>query len=186
MFRRALLASVAAVLFALSAPLTAQAQSIYVLAGPTFPTGDFADFANTGWFAAGGVTFPVGENGLWVGFEGSYGINNHDVDAPAEFFVQDGDKTNLLGAMALLGYNIQTEGSVNPFIWGGAGLLAHRFVPEVGDNETDTNFGYQFGAGLSFGGDDSNVHPFVEARLEGSKESKFVAAEGGLSFGIGN
>lgn len=186
MIRRMLVASAAVFAFALAAPINTQAQSIFVLAGVSAPTGGFADYAKTGWLAAAGVTFPVGEDGLWAGVEGMYGINNHDVDAPAEFFVEDGDKTNLLGAMAILGYDIATEGNVNPYVWGGAGIQVHRFVPETGDSESESEFGYQFGAGVGFGSDDSSARPFVEVRYQGAKESKIIAGEVGVSFSVGN
>ena len=181
MSKRVTLAVVGSFLLALAIPLNAGAQSIYVLAGPTFPVGDFSDFGgSTGWFAAAGVTFPVGEKGLWAGVEASYGQNNHNDLEP------DGDKTNLIGAMAILGYDIPASGSVQPFIWGGAGLLVHKFSSDVFLDDTESNFGYQFGAGLSFGGEEANVHPFIEGRFEGADTSQFFAVEGGLSFGIGN
>lgn len=179
MIRRALAASVVVLFMALALPLTARAQSIFILAGPTFPIGDFADYAKTGWFTEAGFTYPVGENGLWVGVAGSYGQNKHDeVDGVS-------DRTDLIGAMGLVGYDIPTEGNINPYVWGGGGLLVHRYVPETGDSESDSNFGYQVGAGISVGGADSNVHPFLEGRFEGSKDSKFVAAEVGVSIGVG-
>lgn len=183
MKRRLILASAAVVLMALAAPIPANAQNIYVLAGPTFPVGDFSDFAKTGWYAAGGVTFPVGQGGAWAGGELSYGQNKHDTNVLGVF---DGDKTNLIGLMAILGYDIPSQGSVNPFVWGGLGLLVHKFAPDIGSGDSESNFGYQFGGGLSFGGDESNVHPFVEARFEGASASQFVAVEAGVSFGVGN
>lgn len=183
MSKRVTLAAAGFLLMALAMPLTAGAQLVYVLGGPTFPVGDFSDFANTGWFAAGGVTFPVGEAGLWAGVEGSYGQNNHDESV---LFVVDGDKTNLIGAMALLGYDIPTGSSVQPFIWGGLGLLVHRFSASFGVSDSESNFGYQFGAGLSFGGEQSSVHPFIEGRFEGAEASQFVSVEAGLAFGVGN
>lgn len=188
MIRRMILASAVVLSFALIAPLTAQAQSIFLLAGVSAPSGDFSDYANTGWLGAVGVTFPVGDAGLWAGVEGSYGQNKHDVDSDPVFEVEEGDKTTLIGVMAILGYDIQTEGNVNPYVWGGAGLQSHKFTSELSPSFDDTSskFGYQFGAGVSIGSEDSNVHPFIEGRFQGSEDSKIIAGEVGVSIGVGN
>ena len=184
MIRRVLFSSIAALFVALALPLTANAQSIFLLAGPTIPVGDFGDFAELGFFGEAGFTVPVGENGLWTGVSGSHGQIQHDDELGTGFEGFEG-RTDVIAAMALLGYDIPTEGSVSPYVWGGAGLLVHRFVPDVGDSESDSNFGYQFGAGLGFGGDDGGVNPFVEARFEGASGTNFVAAAVGVSFPVG-
>ena len=102
--------------------------------------------------------------------------------------MEDGDKTNLISAMAVVGYSVQTEGSVNPYVWGGAGLQVHQFRSEMSPsfNDSSSKFGYQFGAGLSFGADDANAQPFVEGRFQGSSDSKILAGSVGVSIGIGN
>jgi len=185
MTRRVLSVSAVVLVLALAAPITAQAQSIFVLAGISSPTGDFGDYAKVGWLAAAGVTYPVGDAGMWVGVEGSYGVNKHDEDVLG---VEAGDKTNLIGVMAILGYDFATEGSVQPYVWGGGGLQVHQFRSEASPsfNESSSKFGYQFGAGVSFGGAESNAHPFVEGRFQGSEDSKIIAGEVGVSIGIGN
>ena len=61
MIRRMLLASAAVFAFAFAAPINAQAQNIFVLAGISSPSGEFSDYAKTGWMAEVGVTFDVGE-----------------------------------------------------------------------------------------------------------------------------
>ncbi len=185
MIRRMLFASATVFAFALVVPFTAQAQSVFVLGGISSPSGDFGDYAKTGWLGAVGVTFPVGDAGLWAGVEGSYGQNKHDEDVVG---VDAGDKTTLFGVMAILGYDIQTEGNVNPYIWGGAGLQSHKFTSPLfpAFDETSSKFGYQFGAGIGFGSEESSVHPFVEGRFQGSEDSKIIAGEVGLSFDVGN
>ncbi len=156
-----------------------------MLAVVSSPTGEFGDFAKNGWLAAAGVTFSIGESGLWAGVEGSYGENKHDEDVVG---VDAGDKTNLYSAMAILGYDIQTEGNVNPYIWGDAGLQVHKFSSELypSFDDTSSKFGYQFGAGIGFGSNESNARPFVEGRYQGSEDSKIMVGEAGVSFGIGN
>lgn len=175
-------AAVLACAFALALPASAGAQHVILSVGLTNPIGDFGDFANLGWMAEGGVTFPVGEDGLWAGVVGSYGINNHDADVIG---VTDGDKTNVLTGMGLIGYNIATEGNVAPYVWGGAGILVHRFVPEVGDSESDSNFGFQAGVGVSIGAQESDVHPYVEVRFEGASETQFIGANAGVAISVG-
>lgn len=183
MMRRVLTTSVAALFLAIAAPSIAHAQaSVFLMAGPTIPIGDFGDFAKTGWMGYAGVTFPLGENGLWAGVEGSYGQNSHDADVT---FVDDGDKTNLIGAMGLLGYSIPTESSVQPYVWGGAGLLVHRFSPATGSSVSDSNFGFQAGAGVAIG--EGSVKPLIEARIESAgSETQFIGVEVGALIDVGN
>lgn len=183
MIRRMLVASAAVLFLALAAPLTANAQSVFISAGPTVPVGDFGDLAKLGWMFEGGLIFDVGEEGLWAGVSGSYGQNSHDDEFEGTFL--DG-RTDLIVGSAVLGYSIPTESSVAPYVWGGGGILVHRFVPEVGDSESDSNFGYQFGAGLSFGSEDASARPYVEARFQGADGSNFVGANVGVTFDVGN
>ena len=106
MIRRMLLASAAVFAFAFAAPIDAQSQSIFLLAGLGSPTGDFNDYAKAGWMAEAGLTFDVGEDGLWAGVAAGYSSYKHDTDVIG---VEDGDKTNLLSGMAILGYSSETE-----------------------------------------------------------------------------
>jgi len=174
MIRRAIVTSTAVLLLALALPLTANAQSIYVLAGASLPTGDYGDSADTGWLAAGGVTFPVGEAGLWAGAEGLYSRNGTDVD---DFSFK------VFSAMGILGYNIPTESSLAPYVWGGAGLMS------VSNGDSESGFGWQLGAGASFEGE-SNVTPFVEARYQSASIDEgtisLIGLEAGVSIGLGD
>ncbi|MFO7589188.1 MAG: porin family protein [Gemmatimonadota bacterium] len=143
---RRLVTLVAAAVFALVAPLTLNAQSIYISGGATFPTGDFGDFSNTGWMGAGGVLFDVGPVGLSVGAEGFYGQNNTKDEFESEF----GDtSTKLYGGMGIVVYSFQTGGKIQPYVFGGAGLMAHKFSGDSFD-ETESAFGYQAGAGIGY------------------------------------
>ena len=184
MIRRMLIASAAVFAFALAAPINTQAQNVFVLAGISVPSGEFSDYAKTGWMAEVGLTFPVGEDGLWAGVAGGYGVNKHDVDADPSFFVEEGDKTNLLSAMAILGYTVQTDGNVSPYVWGGAGVQVHQFRSEMSPsfNDSSSKFGFQFGAGVSFGADDASAQPFIEGRFQGSSDSKIIAGSVGVSI----
>ena len=53
-------------------------------------------------------------------------------------------------------------------------------------NDSSSQFGYQVGAGIGFGSEDSNVSPFIEGRFQGSSDSKIIAGSAGVSIGIGN
>lgn len=184
MIRRALVSSVAALLLAFAFPLTANAQSIYLLAGLSAPTGDYGDIADTGWLGAGGVTFPIGEAGVWAGAEALYGNNSFSSDIVDENY-------KVFSAMGILGYDIPTESSISPYLWGGAGLMT------LSNGDSESGFGWQAGAGVSFAGE-SNVTPFVEGRFQSASIDvgdgvsgsditvSFFGVEAGVSIGIGN
>ncbi len=181
MFRRVLLASVAAVLFALSAPLTAQAQSFYISAGAAFPNGDFGEVVDTGWVLAGGVIVDVGESGLWAGIDGSYGRHSTAID---DFNAKP------YGLMGVLGYSFPTAGNVDPYIFGGGGLQGVSVSFPGFDSESDSAFGYQLGGGLVFGNANNSMRPYVEARFQGSSADEvdltFFGVLVGLTFSAGN
>ncbi len=188
MFRRVFLTSLAVVSLALTAPFAAQAQDLFISAGIAVPSGDDLDEFNSGWMVAGGVTFDVGSNGVWAGVEGATGRNSVD-----EAIAED-ENIKPYSIMAILGYSFPTEGSVNPYIWGGAGIAgASISEPDV---EIDTGFGWQAGAGVSFGS--GNARPYVEGRYhsasldvtaEGITDSvdlRMFAVLAGVAIGLGN
>ncbi len=177
MWKRSAFLLSAAALVGFAMPSGANAQAvIYVSGGGSFPTGDFGDFAKTGWMAAAGVLFDVGAEGVGVGVEGFYGQNNHETE---------GDKTNPYGAMAIIDYVFDTGSNAVPYVFGGAGLLVHRYSSDVFDTESDSQFGYQFGGGIGFGVSE-NVTAYVEGRYMGSSDTKFIGALAGLAFSVGN
>ena len=180
MIRRALVSSVAALFLAFALPQTVNAQSIYVLAGLSAPTGDYGDFADTGWLAAGGVTFPIGEKGLWAGAEGLYGQNSFSSETVDENF-------KVFSAMGIIGYDIPTESSISPYLFGGLGIMS------LSNGDSESGFGWQGGAGVAFAGE-GNVTPFVEGRFQsasiGDGESdstiSLFGIEAGVSIGVGS
>jgi opacity protein-like surface antigen len=172
---------VAAALLAFAFPAAGTAQTLYISGGATFPTGDYGDYADTGWMLAGGVLFSdIGTAGLSLGADGFYGQNSHND--------YDGDKTNLYGAMGIVQYNIGS-GNLQPYVWGGAGWLAHKYsgdeFPE--DEGTDSSFGYQLGAGIGYGLSE-NVSIYGEGRYMAgtgdNKDTKLLGVFGGLAFAI--
>lgn len=172
---RTLLSLAVAGLF-LAAPSVVFAQSIYAGGGVSIPTGEYGDYADSGWLGVAGVTFPVGDGGFAVGAEGFYGQNNHnDVD---------GDKTNPYGAMAILMYDFGSGESLGFYVFGGAGLLVHKFSSDTSEGGSDSNFGYQGGAGVGVPlGDAFGI--WVEGRFMGASDTNFFGILGGFSIDVG-
>ena len=188
MVRRALvqrvLLAIAVTMLAMFAAQKAQAQTVlYVGGGATFPTGEFGDYAKTGWQVIGGVLFPIGTPGLSAGGEVFYGQNSHNIETG----VTEDSKTSPYGIHAILNYSFQTSGSLSPYVWGGAGLTVHRFSGTVlGESVSDSEskFGYQFGVGLEFGlGATTGL--FVEGRYMGASGTNFFGVDAGLAFALG-
>lgn len=153
----------------------ARAQYVFFGGGLSKPVGDFNDYAKTGWMATAGVGYDIGTKGLWVEAEGYFGSNKHsDVD---------GDKTNLIGGIAALGYSFMPGKSVSPYVTGGLGIVAHQFKSDAfpGLNETESKLGYTGAFGVGFN-NTKKVHVFVEGRLLGSESSKALLFLAGLSI----
>jgi len=173
------LAALALLGFAVPTHADAQGTTLYISGGGSFPTGNFGDYADTGWMAAGGVVFDIGTAGLGAGVDLFYGQNNHSYEGAL-----DGEKTSPYGAMAFLEYGFQTSGKLQPYLFGGAGLLVHRLSADGVESDSETKFGYQFGAGLGFplGGTTSL---YVEGRYMGASDTNYFAALAGFAFGLG-
>jgi hypothetical protein len=126
-----------------SFPTQASAQGVFLGGGATFPTGDYGDYADAGWMAEAGLSFPIGEQGIFIFADGLYGSNGHSD--------HDGDKTNLLGGFLGLEKMFANEAGAGPFIFGEVGFLRHSYksdeYPEW--EEDDTGFAFGGGAGYS-------------------------------------
>lgn len=128
----------------MSAPASAAAQvGLFLGGGATMPTGDFNDVANVGWLGHAGITYLVGQDGLFVGAEGFYGSNEHELE---------GTQSNLYGGHALIGVNFFNPGEAGPFVAAGAGLLTHEIVVEDTPalDVSESGFGLTGLAGVSF------------------------------------
>lgn len=168
-----LLAAVALMGFA----VPAQSQTtLYIAGGASFPTGDFGEYADTGWMGAVGAIFGLGDSGFGVGGEFFYGQNNHSVE---DFDLNS--KTSPYGAMAIVDYAFGEPGTVRPYVFGGLGVLVHRFSADGFDSESESQFGYQFGAGVGL-----PMGLFFEGRYMGSEDTNYFAALAGWAFGLGN
>lgn len=195
--RLSLLAAVVAFV-GLALPTQAEAQwTLYVEGGATFPSGDFSDFAKTGWMGIGGFVYQL-SSGIGLGAEGFYGSNNHKddvfgtVSSVANFSAvaaaAASDKTDLSGFMGTLTYFFEVGGTVDPYVFGGLGMLYHKFKSDVLDSsETEKAFGWELGAGVSFGVSES-MSIFGEGRyMAGTGDisgTKLFGIFAGLAFGL--
>lgn len=161
---------------ATAAPAHAQNRPFYFVGGGiTVPTGDYGDYAKTGWLVDGGIGIPAGSTGqIWWGADVMYGSNKHEGDA--------GDKTNLYGAHGNLGYAFMPEG-FSPYVYGTAGFLVHKYSPgDSGfESESDTDFAWGGAAGVSapMGG----FSVWAEARYVARGDTKFIPLVVGVTFG---
>lgn len=153
-----------------SAPVSAQ---FYVGAYASVPSGDFGEFAKTGWMAEAGYKFfETANEKLSLYASGSYARHSLDTD------LFEGNYTSLIGAGHVV-YDL-AEGNVSPYLIGTAGYLS---LKEKIDDESTTEGGILFGGGLGAG-----IGPrfwiegrFLTASIEESTISMLVIG-GGISF----
>ena len=166
-------------------PTQISAQSAFLGAGVTVPTGDYSDFgdgdgANSGFMAIGGVTFPMGEGPLSIVGEGFYGMNNHEYE---------GDKTNLYGAMAGLLFDPSTEGEAGAYAFGQAGLMVHDYKSDDFSEFEGSETGFAFGGGVGYGFPLGSLSAWAEGRymvgLFDDGNTTFAGIMAGLSFPLG-
>ena len=119
----------------------------------------------------------VVDRGAVMGAEVFYGQNNHKTEVALE-----NDKTSPYGAMAVVDYGFKTGGKLMPYVFGGLGVLIHRFS-STELSASETQFGYEVGAGVDFGVS-PKVGIFVEGRYMGSSDTQFFAADAGLAFNL--
>jgi opacity protein-like surface antigen len=160
-------------LFLTAAAVPLQAQlGFFVGGGATMPSGDFGDYARTGWMALGGMNFGVG---MPVSFraEGMYGSNSHEGDS--------GDKTNLLGGMASASYVFGLSGPISPYITAGIGALSHQYSPGTGESISEWKALFGGGAGINFSL--AALGLFLEARYLVRDDTAFIPLVAGIRFG---
>jgi hypothetical protein len=157
----------------LALPAVANGQTfLFIGGGPTFPSGEYSDYANTGWIAHAGIGFPVGPQGLMIGVDGFYGQNNHsDID---------GDKTNPLGAMGFIAYRIGNPERPGIYLIGDAGLLVHKYGSDTYDSESESQFAFGGGAGVEIPLGGKKI--WVEGHYTTSDGTNFISTLVGISF----
>ena len=173
MKKRSVLILAAFAFLAFAVPAQAQT-TLYIGAGASFPTGDFGDYADTGWMGVGGAVFGLGDSGFGVGGEVFYGQNNHAVEG-----VDLNSKTTPYGIMAIADYSFGSPDGLQPYLFGGLGLLVRRSSADGFESDSESQFGYQFGAGLGF-----NFGLFIEGRYMGSEDTQYFGALAGWAFDL--
>lgn len=167
--------------FSLFAADDASAQAgVFLGGGATMPTGDFGDVADVGWMGFGGVTFPVGQDGLFMGAEGFYGNNAHDVA---------GVESNLYGGNALIGVNFYDAGEAGPFVGAGLGFMSHEVQFEAAPalDATESAFALSGLAGLAFplGGAQGTLTASFTRGFGDLEETMFAGIFAGIGIPLG-
>lgn len=154
---------------------------ITVAAGASIPTGDYGEYAKTGYIGTAGVMFNVGEKGLSVGGVGVFGSNSHsDID---------GDKTNLIGVLGSVSYRLGDAEKTGVFVLGNVGFLQHSYKSDMFPSEEGSSSGVAFGGGagvhMPMGTKSLYVMArFITASIE-NETTSFIPVQVGVSFPIG-
>ena len=174
---RRLLFGTSTLLLGLVLAATPASGQFFVSGSATVPSGDYGDYAKTGWLAGAGFRAWMNADGklaFWL--VGEYGSNTHDDTSD--------DKTNIMTGGGWLSYVLSSnpDASVSPFVVGGGGYMNHQYKP--GDGGDSENFGQGFvggGVGLAFGKEGKG--PWVLATYRhGFDETTFFAFGGGWTF----
>ena len=166
--------------------LTSRAEAqpnIFFGGGPSFPMGDYGDYAKTGWLLQGGIGFDIGSKGLFIEAEGFFGSNSHEGTGNFK------EKTNIIAFLGALGYSFGgDDAKVNPYVLAGAGILGHQFRT---DNDADADlegtenkFGYTAAVGLAFRLNEK-ARFWVEGRYLGSDGTAVIPFAAGISLTLG-
>lgn len=167
---------VATALFAALALSAAPAQAqFFAAAGLTVPSGDFGDYAKTGWLAnAGARAWQSADERLAFWVEGFYGSSKHeDVD---------GDKTNIYGGLGTVTYNLTTGASATPYLTGSVGYLWHQYKSDDFPEFEDSEGGVAFGGGAGVGFDKFYVEARYLTASINEETTAFIAIVAGIVF----
>jgi hypothetical protein len=160
--------AVAAGIAVAPAGLAAQA-SFFVAGGVVMPTGDYGDFATTGYGAMGGLNLSLPALPVNARVEALYLYNGHD-DA-----IDEGS-TSLYGGMASATYAFM--GPTGLYLVGGVGYMNHYYnAPSGGTSEGEWDFTWGIGGGINFG------KLFGEVRYMTRGDTKFIPIMVGIRFG---
>ena len=156
--------------------VTASASAQFYVAGyATLPSGDYGDFAKTGWMAEGGVKLLSSSNKrLGVYVSGGYGQNNGE-----DQIAFDVKYTSIIG-LGQVTYNLTTEGSTMPYLIGSAGYWSLK--EDVTDiaNETNGGFAWGGGAGIGFASKFFVEGRYLTAKINGATTSQLLLGAGVL------
>jgi hypothetical protein len=161
--------------FIVASTASAQHVKVSVGAGGVLPTGDYSTLDNAGWHVLGAVEVGLPMTGLGVRVDGMYSQTTH-----ADLLT---GTTTLSGGSADLVYRIGAPHvPVKFYVLGGVGYYSVDF----GGSQSESDMGYNAGAGLSFGLAGMNV--FAETRYIGVMTSgstmTFLPVTLGMAFGF--
>ncbi len=163
-----LLKCVALAVLVAGVPASLPAQGFFVGGGLVLPSGDYGNYAKTGYGGMAGVNLAFPALPIGVRVEGLYLYNSHEgADS----------STSLYGGMASATYGIGT-GPAGLYLIGGVGYLNHHFgAPSGLPSENEWKFSWGVGAGVSF----SKL--FGEVRYMQRDKDKFIPIMVGIRFG---
>lgn len=168
-----LVGAVMVAMLALSQASAAQTTKFFAIGGGlTVPTGDYKDYAKTGWVADAALGTNIGSSGKVFGFvDVFYGKNDHDTD---------GDSTTLMGGGANIG--IQSTGSsARVYGYAGIGMQNHKFNSDgAGDGESDSQVFGRGAVGISLGSGRTTFWAEV-GMIQG--DTAYLPIMAGISFG---
>ena len=116
--------------------------SLTASGGASFPTGEFADNAGTGWMASLGFMKGIGQQGVGLGGLALYGRNPHPV--------YDGDQTILAGLVGELRWRLGDATKPGVFVLGDVGILYREYSSAQNPAAKDADTGNGLGAGVGF------------------------------------
>jgi len=162
-------------------PAQAYGQGVFLGGGGTFPTGDYGDYAKTGWMVEGGVSIPMNENGIFLFADGLFGSNKHDYE---------GDKTNLLGGFGGVEKSFADEDGKGVFVFGELGFLRHDYKSDEFPEDEGADTGFAFGGGAGYGiplGENLGgwlLGRYIQGQFDGGNTG-FFAVMAGVSIPVG-
>jgi Outer membrane protein beta-barrel domain len=175
-----------AVLMATVGAVPAVAQAKFSLGGGlTVPLGDFDDLVGTGWHGLAALGFQPADFPVGFQIDGMYQRFGFD-DVPDEF---DGNWQVIQGtANVVYTFTTAEESTFHPYLIGGLGLYNEKATgDDVGDTESETDFGINGGAGFDF--QLGSVGLFVEGRFHNifteDNSTNFIPITAGIRFGGG-
>jgi hypothetical protein len=154
--------------------------------GATLPLGDFGDAAKTGFHGTGLVEFQPASLPVGIRLDGTYHrIGFSDL---FEDVVGEGNWQMITGTLnGVYTFTTAAESKFHPYIIAGGGVYNMKANTDVGDEDSETKFGINAGAGFNMGMGSASI--FVEGRFhnvftEGSS-TNFVPITLGVRFGGG-
>jgi len=160
---------------------------VFLGAGGTFPAGDYGEYAVVGWMMEGGVSYPLNDQGLSLFGEGLFGSNGDGGDLGI-----DGNKTDLLGALGGVEFNLSPEADAGLFVFAEVGMLKCDVSFELDPQNNYSESALAFGGGAGYNFPVLGLNGWILGRyLQGQFDSgdgriAFFGVSAGLSFPLGS